>query len=178
MTHQEESPQNTTTKHEQLTLLFAHYGRAIYVAQVLEQETINMVAIDEIVTTQPELETEFDTIWAKYDNSKKMMGIMTSLLQQAYEIDEMDMEELKALLALKEDLANIYFRFNDLTAASDADAERMISDFAGFNQRVQMINEKLSLYREAYNTKTGVTAEQLAAAYSVRKEESQGSTVL
>ncbi|CAM4047852.1 hypothetical protein SAMN06265348_101569 [Pedobacter westerhofensis] len=178
MTHQEESQENTTTKHEQLTLLFAHYGRAIYVAQVLEQETINMVAIDEIVTTQPESETEYDTIWAKYDNSKKMMGIMTSLLQQAYEIDELDMEELKALLALKTDLANIYFRFNDLTVATGADADRMISDFVGFNQRVQMINEKLSLYREAYNTKTGVTAEQHAAAYAARKEEFQGSTVL
>lgn len=178
MTHQEESPENNTTKNEQLTLLFAHYGRAIYVAQLLEQETINMVAIDEIVTTNPESQAEYDTIWAKYDNSKKMMGIMTTLLQQAYEIDEVDMEELKSLLAYKTDLATIYFRVNDLTGASDEDADRMINDFANFNQRVQLINEKLSFYRDAFNTKTGVTEERLAAAHAARKEEPQNSPVI
>ena len=173
MTHQEELPENITKKNEQLTLLFAHYGRAIYIAQVLEQETINMVAIDEIVTTKPESETEYDTIWAKYDNSKQMMGIMTSLLQQAYQIDETDMEELKHLLAQKNDLANIYFRFNDLTAASTEDADRMIADFEGFTHRVQVINEKLRLYRAAYNSQTGVTEESIATAHALRKTEVQ-----
>jgi hypothetical protein len=173
MTHQEESTENTTRKNEQLTLLFAHYGRAIYVAQVLEQETINMVAIDEIVTTKPESATEYDTIWAKYDISKKMMGIMTSLLQQAYDIDEMDMEELKHLLALKNDLANIYFRFNDLTTATEEDADRMIADFVDFSHRVQVINDKLRAYREAYNSQNEVTGESIAAAHAARKSEVQ-----
>ena len=171
MTHQEESPENITQKNEQLTLLFAHYGRAIYIGQVLEQETINMVAIDEIVTTNPESEAEYDTIWAKYDTSKQMMGIMTSLLQQAYQIDEADIEELKHLLALKNDLAGIYFRFNDLTAASAEDTERMISDFEGFTDRVQVINEKLRLYRQAYSTQTGMTDERIATAFAARKTE-------
>jgi hypothetical protein len=173
MTHQEESPEYMTKKNEQLTLLFAHYGRAIYVAQVLEQETINMVAIDEIVSTNPESEAEYDMIWAKYDISKKMMGIMTSLLQQAYQMDENDMEELKHLLALKNDLANVYFRFNSLVAASGEDADHMIADFEGFNHRVQVINEKLRLYREAYNTEKGIAAERIANAYAARKTEVQ-----
>lgn len=173
MTHQEESPEKITRKNEQLTLLFAHYGRAIYIAQVLEQETINMVAIDEIVSTKPESETEYDTIWAKYDISKKMMGIMTSLLQQAYQIDEMDMEELKHLLSLKNDLANIYFRFNDLTGASEEDADRMIAYFVGFSGRVQVMNEKLHLYREAYTTENGISKERILAAHAARKAEAQ-----
>jgi hypothetical protein len=171
MTHQEDSKENITKKNDQLTLLFAHYGRAIYVAQVLEQETINMVAIDEIVTTNPESEAEYDMIWAKYDISKKMLGIMTSLLQQAYQIDETDMEELKHLLAMKNDLANSYFRFHSLTGASEQDADRMISDFEGFNQRVQVINEKLAGYREVHHLQNGVTAESLANAQAARKIE-------
>ncbi|SDZ90038.1 hypothetical protein [Pedobacter hartonius] len=173
MTHQDELQENNTKKNEQLSLLFAHYGRAIYVAQVLEQQTINMVAIDEIVSSQADSENAYDTIWAKYDIGKMMMGIMTNLLQQAYQIDENDMEELRSLLSTKNDLANRYFRCNDLTAAAEEDGDRMIRDFVDFTQRVQIINEHLDLYRAAYNRRSGVTEETIAAAVSARKEEWQ-----
>jgi len=171
--YQEELAENNTKKNEQLTLLFAHYGRALYVAQVLEQETINMIAIDEIVSSKPDSESAYDTIWAKYDIGKRMMGVMTNLLQQAYDINDVDMEELKNLLSVKNDLANRYFRFNDLTVASEEVCNHMIKDFVDFTQRVQVINEKLDLYRGFYSNKTGFTAENKAIAMAAKKEEWQ-----
>lgn len=171
--YQEELPQNNAPNNEQLTLLFAHYGRAIYVAQVLEQETINMVAIDEIVTSQPDSEIAYDTLWAKYDIGKKMMGIMTSLLQQAYQIDEADMEELKTLLSMKNDLADRYFRFNDLKSASEQECKIAIADFVDFTRRIQVINEKLNQYRHVYYAQAGVTEAHIAVALAAKKEEWQ-----
>ena len=173
MTYEQELPENNTNRNEQLTLLFAHYGRAIYVAQVLEQQTINMVAIDEIVTSKPDSQSGYDMIWSKYDIGKKMMGIMTTLLQEAYQISDIDMEELKSLLSVKNDLANRYFRFNDLTFASEEDCNRMIKDFVDFTSRMQLINEKLNIYRAFYNTKTGATEEVIATALAAKKEEWQ-----
>ena len=167
--HHEEIQEDNTKKNEQLTLLFAHYGRAIYVAQILEQQAIDMVAIDEVVTSKPDSDEAYDMIWSKYDIGKKMMGIMTNLLQEAYQIEQTDMEELKSLLAVKDDLADRYFRFNNLTTASDEDCEQMISDFIAYTQRILAINEKLNVYREAHHIRTNLTEENIVLAFASRK---------
>ena len=97
------------------------------------------------------------------------MGIMTNLLQEAYQIEQTDMEELKSLLAVKDDLADRYFRFNNLTTASDEDCEQMISDFIAYTQRILAINEKLNVYREAHHIRTDLTEENIVLAFASRK---------
>lgn len=170
MIQNDQPAKENTNKIEQLTLLFANYGRAIYTGQILEQKSIDMIAMDEIVTSKPESESDYDAIWSKYDISKKMMGVMTSLLQDAYHINDADIDELKSLMSVKSDLVNRYFRFNNLNTATDEDCNQIIADFVDFINRVQQMNSNLEIYRQAYNRTNGVTEKQVTLAIASKKE--------
>jgi hypothetical protein len=156
---------------EQALLLYAHYGRAIYMGQTLEQQTINMLAIDDIVKNKPESQDAYEAIWAKYDHSKMMVGIMTTLLQEAYHVSDIDMEEFREVLVWRNNLAHRYFRFNDILFKSHNGRKRMIKDFVDFTNSIRSVEEKLSVYIAAYNRTAGLSAESIARLLAERKEE-------
>ncbi|KIO77887.1 hypothetical protein TH53_07115 [Pedobacter lusitanus] len=170
-TYQDAIAEYELKESEQSLLLYAHYGRAIYMGQALEQQTINMLAIDDIVKNKPESQDTYEAIWAKYDHSKKMVGIMTALLQEAYHISDVDMEELREVLAWRNNLAHRYFRFNDVLFASHGGRKRMIKDFVDFANSIRAVEEKLSVYIAAYNRGAGLSTESIAKLLAERKEE-------
>lgn len=169
--YQEAIEEYELKENEQALLLYAHYGRAIYMGQVLEQQTINMLAIDDIVKTKPDSQDAYEAIWAKYDHSKMMVGVMTTLLQEAYQISDIDMEEFREVLLLRNNLAHRYFRFNDVLFSSHGGRKRMIKDFVDFTNSIKAIEEKLSVYIANYNSAAGLSAERIAELLAERKEE-------
>lgn len=155
---------------EQGVNLFAQYGKAIYMAQVLEQQAINMLAIDDIIKSKPESAEQYEAIWAKYDHSKKMVGVMATLLQEAYHLNEDDIFELKEVLGWRNNLANRYFRFNDVLFASLSGGNRMLKDFVDFANSVKVIEEKLNTYAAIYYVANGVTKDSIDTLINARKE--------
>jgi len=170
-TYQEAIAEYDLKESEQALLLYAHYGRAIYMGQALEQQGINMLAIDDIVKNEPESKEAYEAIWAKYDHSKQMIGVMTTLLQEAYHINDIDMEEFREVLAWRNDLAHRYFRYNDILFSSPAGRKRMIKDFVDFTNSVKSVEEKLAVYIAAYNRTAGITTESIAKILEERKQE-------
>ena len=155
---------------EQLHMLYAQYGKAIYMAQLLEQQAINMLAIDDIVKSKPESPEAYDAIWAKYDHSKKMEGIMTTLLQDAYLIDEDTMQELREVLTWRNDLANRYFRFNNILFSTPDGRKRMMKDFTDFAGSITSVHDKLTVYTAKYHNKAGINAERITQLIAERNE--------
>jgi hypothetical protein len=153
------------------TDLFAQYGKAIYVAQVLEQQAINMLAIDDIIKSKPESADGYEAIWAKYDHSKKMVGVMATLLQDAYHMNEDDIFELKEVLGWRNNLANRYFRFNDILFSSPGGRQKMVKDFVDFANSVKAISEKLDTYAAIYYVTQSVTKDSIDQMINARKEE-------
>ena len=171
MTYQEAIEEYEAKAGEQGMLLFAHYGKAIYVAQVLEQKAINMLAIDDLIKNKPDSPEAYEALWAKYDHSKKMVGVMATLLQDAYQINEDDMTELKEVLGWRNNLSQRYFRFNDVLLSSDIGRKRMVKDFVDFANSVSAIDTKLNTYVTHYDTAAGVSAGSIKQLLAERKEK-------
>lgn len=154
----------------QLSRVFARYGNALYEAQILEQKAINMLVIDDLRISKPEKKEEYDAIWAKYDHSKKMVGVMTNLLQEAYQINEEDINLLRNLISMRNHMANRYFRYNDILFDKVGGLDQMFNDFTDFAQSVSLLNDKLNTYIGMYNQQYGVNEKGIGTLVDAQKE--------
>jgi len=151
-------------------LLYANYGLAMYNAQLLEQQAINMLAIHKIFKTRATTQEDKDTIWESYDFSTKTLGVMANDLKQAYNISDEDMMEFNTVLYWRNTLTHKYFRFNDVLFLSESGRKRMVSDFAKFTFSAKAVDEKLERYLEKYHKRAGITQESIKAMYDEVKE--------
>jgi hypothetical protein len=156
MTYEETLANFDAQKDNQPVLIFAQYGNALYGAQILEQKAINMLVMDELRRSKPASQEEYRAIWAKYDHSKKMVGIMTSLLQQAYDIHEEDIVLFRNLMSMRNHMANRYFRYNDILFTKDDGPAQMFKDFVDFSRSIKLLDDKLEAYIITYNQLHGL----------------------
>jgi hypothetical protein len=138
MTYEETLANFDAQKDNQPVLIFAQYGNALYGAQILEQKAINMLVMDEL------------------RHSKKMVGIMTSLLQQAYDIHEEDIVLFRNLMSMRNHMANRYFRYNDILFTKDDGPAQMFKDFVDFSRSIKLLDDKLEAYIITYNQLHGL----------------------
>ena len=96
---------------------------------------------------------------------------MTTLVQEAYHISDIDMEGFINVLVMSNNLAHTYFRFNDILFKSHSGRKRMIKDFIDFTNSIKAVEEKLSVYIAAYNRTNELSTESIAKLLAERKEE-------
>ncbi|HWW37906.1 hypothetical protein [Pedobacter sp.] len=152
-------------------LLFALYGRAMYRAQVLEQQAVNMLAIYKLFKSPPNTQEEYQEIWNRYDFSRSTLGIKAEEIKTSYSLSEQDSLEFKKVITLRNNLTHTYFRFNDNLFFSDAGKKQMIKDFIHFLDQSKAMDNKLMAYMEKYNKKAGITEERIQELLAGVKEE-------
>jgi hypothetical protein len=142
-------------------LLMAHFGRAIYYSQLIEQQCVNMLAINEYATSEIENEREYQALWDKHDFSKKTLGVMAMEIQKAFAVTDDVIGEIKEVVNYRNFLTHNYFRFNDVLMHSDSGKSRMIKDFYNFTLRAKKLDRKLETYLAGHNKKLGFSKEKL-----------------
>jgi hypothetical protein len=170
MTYDETLANFAAQKDNQPVLIFAQYGNSLYGAQILEQKAINMLVMDELTRIKPATQEEYRAIWAKYDHSKKMVGIMTNLLQQAYSIQEEDIVLFRNLMSMRNHMANRYFRYNDILFTKDDGPAQMFKDFVDFSRSIKLLDEKLEAYIILYNEKHGLNPNGVSSILDEQRE--------
>lgn len=150
---------------------FAHFGRAVFYAQVLEQQIINMIVIHKQLAGQLINQKDIISLWDSYDLGTKTLGILVNELSHIYKVSEEDLTELRSLVKLRNYIVHDYFRFNDNLMLSGSGQRRTIGDFIEFCSRVKLLDTKLMEYAKTYNEKNGLTEHKIGLLIEEVKKE-------
>lgn len=137
--------------------VYAHFGLTIFMCQLIEQQSINMIAVLRQATGKIVTKEEVAALWDDYDLGKRTFGTLINEIKQLYKLTDEDKDELKELLRLRNYFAHDYFRFNNELFFSDSGKRRMIKDFVQFKERVRNLDKKLIEYMRVYREKCGMT---------------------
>ena len=141
--------------------VYAHFGLAVYYAQVLEQQSINMIAANKQCEGNIIDEKGVEALWDEYDLGSRTFGKLIFELKSLYNFSEEDQRELKVVLKLRNYIAHNYFRINAELFYSNSGQKRMIKDFIEFQQKAGNLDKKLIKYLRVYTDKIGLTQEQI-----------------
>lgn len=142
-------------------LIFALFGRAMFRAQVIEQQAVNMLAIHKIFKDRPVTDEEYNAIWDSFDFSKNTLGKKAEDIKYVYSLKEVDFVDFKEVVSLRNHLTHNYFRFNDNLFFSEVGQKRMIKDFIDFIEKSLAVDKMLVRYTHKYNQMAGLTEERI-----------------
>jgi len=151
--------------------VYAHFGLTIFLCQLIEQQSINMIAILRQVTGKIVTEQEVTALWDGYDLGTKTLGTLINEIKQLYQLTDEDEKELRRILKLRNYYAHDYFRFNNELFFSDSGKKRMIKDFVDFKVSVRALDAKLIEYMQQYRDKVGMTEESLDKLVAEMRDE-------
>lgn len=159
---------DSTQKH---ILIMAHFGRAIYYAQLLEQQCVNMLVIYELASKDEFTTKEVNEIFDKYDFSKQTLGKFSKSIAEIYNMNKDDVRELSEVIQMRNHYTHNYFRFNDVLFHSESGKLRMVKDFFQFTLRAKNIDNRLEAYVSHYNIRHNITEQQLISLMRKVKEK-------
>jgi hypothetical protein len=153
--------------------VYAHFGLAVFLAQSIEQQAINMIAICRQANDKLNTQVLVDTLWDNYHFGSRTLGKLIYEILQLYQLTEEDAVELKEVLKLRNYIAHDYFRFNAELFYSDSGQKRMIRDFIEFRDKAKKLDSRLIFYTNTYMAKIGLTDEMVSKIYNQTREEWQ-----
>lgn len=162
---------------QRFILLMAHFGRAIYYAQLIEQQCVNMLAINELANSEINSDEQYQALWDKYDLSKKTLGGMSLEIQKAFSVTDEIKTEIKEVVDYRNFLTHNYFRFNDVLMFSESGKIKMIKDFYNFTIKAKKLDKVLESYLEDHNKNFGFSQEKLQTMMERVKEQWQEKTI-
>jgi len=162
---------NTLDDDDKAKEIYAHFGLAVFYAQVLEQQAIIMIAICQQTNNKLTTQEQLDSLWNDYDLGSRTFGILINEVKQLYNLSDEDYKDLKNVLKLRNYITHNYSRFNTELFYSVSGQKRIIKDFVDFQDRAKSLDKKLKQYAMVYNDKIGLTNELIDAIVEKTKKE-------
>jgi len=153
---------DTLDEDDKVKDVYAHFGSAVYYAQVLEQQSINMIAACKQTENNLTKEEDVEALWNEYDLGSRTFGKLIIEIKKLYQIKEEDALELKEVLKLRNYIAHDYFRFNVELFYNESGQKRMIKDFINFQEKAKSMDKKLLKYLKLYIDRIGLTDEYIS----------------
>lgn len=138
---------------------YAYFGLAVYYAQVLEHQLVNMIVL--LKKTQGLIPTASDYD-ALYDRKlSNTMGQLINEIKQLYQLKSGEIEELKEILRLRNYIVHDYFKERIPLTFSCNGRVKIIDELKAFVERVQNMDAKLVSYSNMLLVDVGITPEML-----------------
>lgn len=154
-----EDYEKLTNEDDRIKEVYTQFGLAVFHAQLLEQQAINLIVFSKLENKQLTTKPEIDDLWDNYDLGTRTLGTLIKEIKQLYNLSDEDASELQEILKLRNYISHDYFRFNSGLFYADGGKQRMIKDFVDFINKCQLIEPKLDKYTEDYCAKIGLTQE-------------------
>ena len=144
----------------QVREVYAKYGLAMYFAQCLETELVNLLISLKLKDRNKITMFDFDSFME--ENYRKTLGRLINSLKQAMEISDNLETELKELLEIRNYLAHRYFRVKAIDFMKKDGRQHMLSELESVISKLQNGDKKIdsiiSVMREQY----GITDEMIS----------------
>ncbi|GGF31914.1 hypothetical protein GCM10011611_42520 [Aliidongia dinghuensis] len=162
--------------------IYAHFGLAIYLAQVLENGLVNaLLLIDFIPKNVSNIKSHID--WSREFDAffdSRIALTMGNLIRELKKVTTIpDTLEKQLLLALERRrfLVHHYFRDNVRFFQTDEGRNKLIADLEGYGRDFSAANRALEALLTPLYAKYGITPERQAAALEAWRAEQQPDSV-
>jgi len=150
--------------------VYAHFGLALYLAQVLEHGIVNALVYTDLiprrtgnVTTQQQWAQEFDIFMDGH--FEKTLGRLIKTLKNHVAVPKSLEEDLSKAQKLRNFLAHAFFRERSVEFMSFPGREKMIEELETAQTQLRLADKNLDKLIEPYRKKIGFTDELLQEAY-------------
>lgn len=141
--------------------VFAHYGAAMFHAQVLEQGLVNALTFAQTATHRADTQRLFDF---NFDaNLSVTMGRLLHLIEPFLNGDTELLDELTTALKLRNRFAHSFWAEHDKNFFSFAGREKMMADAIEAQKTFQAVDARLTPVLNRYLDSLGITPEDHAA---------------
>lgn len=148
---------STKDEDEQRKEVYAYFGLAVYNAQVLEHQLINMLILVKVANKEKVNITEIDNLFDRY--FLKTMGQLFDELMKTYTLSENERKELREVLRLRNYIIHDYFKKKIWLMVTQKGRESIIKELICFENRVKKMDKRLVELATRYYKKVGVTEE-------------------
>lgn len=166
-----------TSHDDRVKEVYAHFGLAIFNAQILEQQAINLIAFCRLSKNRSLSSDEINTLWDSYDHGNKTLGMLITEIQQQYKLSDEDYAEFKELLKLRNYITHDYFRHNSGIWYAREGMKRVIKDFCSFIDRRKKFDGKLQEYILQFANEFGYTKEKFEEMLVELEKEWSNKTI-
>ena len=146
--------------------VYAHFGVAIYLAQVLEKGVLTCVVLADVIAAgvdrAEELGAVWDPLWAKHE--RLPLGSLLKEFRRAATPDEGLLAELGEALRKRNHLAHYYFWDHAADVFSVPGRKAMIRELLETHEKFEALNERVTAVTVEMTVRAGGTPEQLARA--------------
>lgn len=162
------APTELDPRSDQIREVFAHYGSAMYHAQVLEHGLANFVVASQIGSRLKTTEA-IEALWEEMLG--QTMGRQLEGALKAAEFEDAEIEQLRRALRTRNFLAHDYFKERAEHLLSFAGRSEMIGELERMRRELEAADEVLEPRTRTMLERWGVTHEVIAAELTrVRKE--------
>lgn len=155
---------------EQHKQVYAYFGKAVYFAQVLEYQLINMLLIYSKRKNIKMRHEIFDSLFIEY--KKKTFGGLLQKVKKVFSIEDALLNELTTLLKKRNYLVHDYFKDKIHMFYNQLGRETMISEFNELTDAFKEMDAGLYKKTESIMNDMGITAEILKEFYAETQRES------
>ena len=155
---------------EHIKEVYAHFGLAIYLAQVLEHGFVNALVCADLlprlagpVSSKEQWASEFDTFMDGH--FEHTLGKLIKIIQNQVAVPAVLEKKLGEALKLRNFLAHGFFRERAVEFASFSGREKMLTELKAAQQQFKRADLELEEVAKPYRLKIGFTDERLAKAY-------------
>ncbi len=156
---------------EHIKEVYANFGLAIYLGQVLEHGIVNALVYTDLVPrrtghigSKEQWEAEFDAFMGRHFEGT--LGTLIKTLQRHVAVPASVEASLKEALKLRNFLVHGYFRERAMDLASFKGRVKMLAELEEAHKVLQRADQELESVARPYREKVGFTDERLQDAYN------------
>lgn len=142
---------------EQHKEVYAYFGLAVYNAQVLEHQLINMLILMKVANKEKVSIAEIDNLFDRY--FLKTMGQLFHELVKTYTLSENEKIELREVLRSRNYIVHDYFKEKIWLIVTQKGRESIIKELISFNNGLKKMDKRLVELATRYYKKVGITEE-------------------
>ena len=135
--------------------VYAKYGLAMYFAQCLETELVNLLF--SLKLKDKDKITRFEIDLFREDNYEKTLGSLIKSLKQTMEVSENLEMDLKELLEIRNYLAHRYFRVEIIDIMTKDGRQHMLSELDSFISKLENGDKKIGSILSVICEQYGIT---------------------
>lgn len=164
--------ENMSPESYQAREMYAHYGLALYLSQVLEATLKSAIVLAQLTSDPTATRQKFDNAWES--NFSVTMGRLIKRFTPYLNGDDELEEDLRLALAIRNHLAHHFFWDNAAKAMTMQGQAELVEECSDAMSFFEEVDQRLERVVAAYYTAHGTPADLLAARIATAQEELLG----
>lgn len=148
--------------------VFAYFGLAVYVSQVLEHQLASMIVLLKLSQGKVPTEQHFEELFERKFGST--LGQLVHEIKHTYSLTAAEIEELNEVWKQRNFIVHDFFKERIHDTFTEEGRNEIISELEQFRYRVQKLGQILEQYSHQFMQQIGVTEEMVASELSKVKQ--------